>query len=82
MKMDKNLIFLRGFSDSEPGHHFVYIRHCTKASDSGEFTASDVDRCEITFEHVDSILTSQRDEKLQKMKTEQKKVNRANELLY
>ena len=36
----------------------------TKASDSGEFTTGDVDRCKITLEHVDSILTSQRDEKL------------------
>ena len=36
----------------------------TKASNSGEFTAGDVNCCKITLEHVDSILTSLRDENL------------------
>ena len=40
------------------------IERYTKASDSGEFTAGDVNRCRITLEHVDSILISPRDEKL------------------
>ena len=36
----------------------------SKASDSEESTAGDLDRRKVTLEHVDSILTSQRDEKL------------------
>ena len=33
------------------------VERYTNASNSGEFTAGDVDRCKITLEHVDSILT-------------------------
>ena len=43
---------------------YINIQIYTKASDSGEFTAGDVDRCKITLGDVDSILTSQRDETL------------------
>ena len=37
------------------------IERYTKASNSGEFTSGDVNRCKIALEHVDSILTSLRD---------------------
>ena len=40
------------------------IERYTKVSNSGEFTAGDVSCCKITLEHLDSILTSLRDEKL------------------
>ena len=40
------------------------IEQYAKASNSGEFTAADVNCCRITLEHVNCILTSLRDEKL------------------
>ena len=38
------------------------LEQYTTASSSGEFTAGDVNCCKITLEHVDSILTSLRED--------------------
>ena len=58
---------------STPGYDLLFyhssgyrqnIEWYIKASNKGKFTACNVNRCKITLEHVGSILTSLRDEKL------------------